>query len=85
MRRFLTEDAGFVDVETPTLFRRTPGGAAEFVVASHWPGEFYSLPQSPQLFKQLLMVAGVDRYFQVSIIDLVLRKLLLRNCFVWLV
>ncbi|KAK5918853.1 hypothetical protein CgunFtcFv8_022798 [Champsocephalus gunnari] len=66
MREFLCNQHGFVDVETPTLFKRTPGGAKEFVVPSREPGRFYSLPQSPQQFKQLLMVAGVDRYFQVA-------------------
>ncbi|XP_063741972.1 aspartate--tRNA ligase, mitochondrial isoform X2 [Eleginops maclovinus] len=66
MREFLCKEHGFVDVETPTLFKRTPGGAKEFVVPSREPGRFYSLPQSPQQFKQLLMVAGVDRYFQVA-------------------
>ena len=66
MRTFLTKN-GFVDVETPTLTRRTPGGAQEFVSPSHvTPGKFYSLSQSPQQFKQLLMVGGVDRYFQVA-------------------
>ncbi|XP_038127537.1 aspartate--tRNA ligase, mitochondrial [Cyprinodon tularosa] len=66
MREYLCNVHGFVDVETPTLFKRTPGGAKEFVVPSREPGRFYSLPQSPQQFKQLLMVAGVDRYFQVA-------------------
>ncbi|TNN51365.1 Aspartate--tRNA ligase, mitochondrial [Liparis tanakae] len=66
MRDYLCNVHGFVDVETPTLFKRTPGGAKEFVVPSREPGRFYSLPQSPQQFKQLLMVAGVDRYFQVA-------------------
>ncbi|XP_055337313.1 aspartate--tRNA ligase, mitochondrial-like [Paramacrobiotus metropolitanus] len=66
MRRFLHDHAGFVDVDTPYLFRATPGGAQEFPVASQLPGKFYSLAQSPQQFKQLLMVAGVDRYFQVA-------------------
>ncbi|XP_075994349.1 aspartate--tRNA ligase, mitochondrial [Genypterus blacodes] len=66
MREYLCEEHGFVDVETPTLFKKTPGGAKEFVVPSREPGLFYSLPQSPQQFKQLLMVAGMDRYFQVA-------------------
>ncbi|XP_053360081.1 aspartate--tRNA ligase, mitochondrial [Clarias gariepinus] len=66
MREYLCNLHGFVDVETPTLFKRTPGGAKEFVVPSGEPGMFYSLPQSPQQFKQLLMVAGLDRYFQVA-------------------
>ncbi|KAM9718423.1 aspartate--tRNA ligase, mitochondrial isoform 2-T2 [Menidia menidia] len=66
MREYLCNTHGFVDVETPTLFKRTPGGAKEFVVPSREPGLFYSLPQSPQQFKQLLMVAGVDRYFQIA-------------------
>ncbi|XP_068425102.1 aspartate--tRNA ligase, mitochondrial isoform X2 [Clinocottus analis] len=66
MREYLCNEHGFVDVETPTLFKRTPGGAKEFVVPSREPGRFYSLPQSPQQFKQLLMVAGVDRYFQMA-------------------
>ncbi|KAM7401335.1 hypothetical protein PAMA_005501 [Pampus argenteus] len=66
MREYLCNVHGFVDVETPTLFKRTPGGAKEFVVPSREPGQFYSLPQSPQQFKQLLMVAGIDRYFQMA-------------------
>ncbi|XP_061792706.1 aspartate--tRNA ligase, mitochondrial [Nerophis lumbriciformis] len=66
MREYLCYMHGFVDVETPTLFKRTPGGAKEFVVPSREPARFYSLPQSPQQFKQLLMVAGIDRYFQVA-------------------
>lgn len=66
MREFLCNKNGFVDVETPTLFRRTPGGAQEFIVPTHYPGKFYSLPQSPQQFKQLLMVGGIDRYFQIA-------------------
>uniref|UniRef100_A0A8D0HMI1 Aspartyl-tRNA synthetase 2, mitochondrial n=1 Tax=Sphenodon punctatus TaxID=8508 RepID=A0A8D0HMI1_SPHPU len=66
MREYLCNLHGFVDVETPTLFKRTPGGAKEFVVPSREPGKFYSLPQSPQQFKQLLMIGGLDRYFQVA-------------------
>ncbi|XP_067007952.2 aspartate--tRNA ligase, mitochondrial isoform X2 [Anabrus simplex] len=66
MRNFLCNECAFVDVETPTLFRRTPGGAQEFVVPTHLPGQFYSLVQSPQQFKQLLMVGGTDRYFQIA-------------------
>ncbi|XP_077288872.1 aspartyl-tRNA synthetase, mitochondrial isoform X2 [Arctopsyche grandis] len=66
MRKFLVDTHEFVEVETPTLFCRTPGGAKEFIVPTRHKGQFYSLIQSPQQHKQMLMAGAIDRYFQVA-------------------